>query len=195
MRGLIAVPASLALLLVLGPPVMASCRPPAPVAENAGHAVAVVYGTVTSASGETVTLRVDRALKGSVGRTLVAFVGPGRGGAGGTAVATSVDYAAKVGSDHVLYLVRGEDGQLETNACIGSHAGPPNPDELAYFGAGTASLDPTPPAESPPEVVSASARLDPIWPALIIVLVGAVLAFILGMRVVGPRKGLREKHG
>lgn len=127
----------IALSLLVTSPAAASCASPATVAENAGRATAVVYGTITDAGGGAVTLRVDRVLKGQVGATVRAFVGPGRGGGGGTAIATSIDYAAGVGSDHVLYLMRAADGQLETNACNGSHGGPPNAAELAYFGAGT----------------------------------------------------------
>lgn len=124
-------------------PAAASCRPPAPTAENAARAEAVVYGTVTRASGGAVTLRVDRVLKGQVGQTVRVYVGPGRGGSGGTAVATSVDYQAAVGSDHVIYVARAADGQLETNACIGSHPGAPTAEEVAFFGLGA-----SPPAAS-----------------------------------------------
>jgi hypothetical protein len=97
----------------------------------------VVHGTVTSASAGAITLQVDRVLKGTSGETLSVYTGPGRGGSGGTAVATSVDYYMTRGSDHVVYVVRGADGQLETNACIGSHSGQPTAEETAYFGPGT----------------------------------------------------------
>lgn len=122
--------------MALGGPAAGSCLPPAPVADNAARAVAVVYGTVTDANGGAVTLRVKSVLKGQVGGTVRAFVGPGRGGVGGPVVATSIDYGAAVGTEHVLYLVRAGDGQLETNACIGSHPGAPDATEIAYFGAG-----------------------------------------------------------
>jgi hypothetical protein len=118
-------------------PAAASCAPPVTVAENAARAVAVVYGTVTASSGSALTIRIDRVLKGDIQTPARVFVGPARGG-GLAPVVTSVDYPATVGSDHVLYVVRGSDGELETNACVGSHAGRPNDNETAFFGAGTA---------------------------------------------------------
>lgn len=134
------VAAILALLLLLtgARPALASCAPPASVAENAERAEAVIYGTVTGQASGSVTLRVDSVLKGSASQTLTVFVGPGRGSGGGQTVMTSVDYDAPLGTSHVLYLIRGEDGQLETNACIGSHAGAPTANETAHFGPGTA---------------------------------------------------------
>lgn len=216
MRALVGVPPSLALLLVMAAPAAASCAAPASVAENAARAVAVVHGTVTGAGGGAVTLRSDRVLKGSVGGTLAVFVGPGRGGTGGTAVATSVDYAAAVGSDHVLYLIKGADGRLETNACIGSHAGSPTAAEVAYFGAG-ASSDPasgtTLPQLSPgagmgspdpasgtlPSPVPGAAPMftwsDAAWPALVGVVAAGVLIIFLARRGLEARRGLREKRG
>jgi len=150
MRPLAGGVAAIVVFSLLGGSVHASCAAPATVAENAGRAVAVVHGTVTEISGGAVVLRVGRVLKGGAGPEIRAFVGPARGG---TAIATSVDYAASVGTEHVLYLIRGEDGQLETNACIGSHPGAPGAEELAYFGAG-APPAPVADAESPFSVVA-----------------------------------------
>jgi hypothetical protein len=139
-------------LLVAGP-AAASCAPPAPVSENAGRAVAVVYGVVTSVEPGALVLQVDRVLKGQAPRSIRVFVGPGRPRVPGTAVATSVDYPglggpAAVASDHVLYLFHGPDGQLETNACSGSHPGAPDGAELAFFGIGRAA-DPGLPTAAP----------------------------------------------
>lgn len=186
MRGLVGLSVILTVPLLMASPAAASCAPPASVSENAGRAVAVVYGTVTDAGGGTITLHVDRVLKGSAGGTVTVNVGPGRDpdGAGGTAVATSVDYDAKVGSDHVLYLIEGEDGQLETNACIGSHAGAPTAEEVAYFGAATSPgpATPTPAPEIQRDVTPVPAGPDPVWPALVIVLLVAMISLMLGMR-------------
>lgn len=132
----------LAALLVSTRPAAASCAPPASVEENAERAVAVVYGRVTERTDHTITVEVERVLKGSADGTIVVLLGPGRDGA-----FTSVDYsgsermgeAPAIGSDHVLYLVEGQDGALETNACGGSHPGPPAADEEAYFGSGEPS--------------------------------------------------------
>lgn len=132
-------------------PAAASCAPAASLADNAARAVAVVYGTVLSTDAGALILRVDRTLKGTIASPLRVYVGPGRGG-GGSAVMTSIDYRAAAGSDHVLYLIRGEDGELETNACIGSHPGPPDASEVAFFGAAAA------PAASPTPTVSEAPR-------------------------------------
>jgi hypothetical protein len=154
------------------------------------RAVAVVYGTVRESGGGALTLRVDRALKGQVGAAVRVFVGPGRGGTAGTATATSIDYpdlggAARVGSDHVLYLVRGADGQLETSACIGSHAGPPNTAELALFGTGTApTVGPATPAPAAfPDLVPPSADVAPLWLAFAVAIAGVALIVIRRRRV------------
>lgn len=133
MRTIAAILASLLVLLAGGRPSVASCAPPATVADNAARAEAVVYGAVINEEQGSVTIRVDKVLKGSVPQTLSVFVGPGRPSGAGQGVFTSVDYEAKLGSDHVFYLIRGADGQLETNACIGSHAGRPTHAESAYF--------------------------------------------------------------
>jgi len=122
-----------ALTLVTGTLATASCRPPVPLADQAAAAVSVIHGTVTAVGGGALTVRVDRVLKGEATTASRVFVGPGRGGA-----ATSVDYTAGPGSEQVLYLTRSTDGELETNACLGNHAGPVTNAELAHFGAGRA---------------------------------------------------------
>lgn len=175
-----------AVALAFARPAVASCAPPAPVAENTARAAVVVHGTVTSASGGAITLRVDRVLKGSAGAILTVYAGPQRGGSGGTAVATSVDYSAEVSTDHVIYAVRAEDGQLETNACIGSHAGAPTAEEAAFFGAGAS---PFPGGESGATVGGADALAD--WSdqpwvvaAALVVLLATI---VLGSRVLAAR--------
>jgi hypothetical protein len=185
MRVLVAVLVAVALTLAVARPVAASCAPPAPLADNAGRAVVVVYGSVTSVENGALTLRVDRVLKGPVDAMLRVFVGPGRRAAG-VGGFTSVDYPdmstkVQVGSDHVLYLYRGWDGALETNACIGSHAGPPTADEVAHFGAGTSPGGSTTPAPTPapatvPEAPEPVAQISAILPLLILVVVGLLIA-------------------
>lgn len=189
MGRLIAVIAVAVSLLVFSSPAAASCFVRASTPENAARAAAVVYGTVTDASAGALTLRVDRVLKGQIGSSVRVFVGPGREGVGGTAVMTSVDYPnlgarAEVGSDHVLYIVLGADGQLETSACIGSHPGPPDASEVTFFGLATASA--TPPATSTPvvePVVPAPAVMAPaMWPLLILEIIAVGLATLLILR-------------
>lgn len=177
MWRLIAVIAVAICLLVFSSPAAASCAARAPTPENAARAEAVVYGTVTDAGAGAVTLRVERVLKGQVGSSVRVFLGPGRAGVGGTAI-TSIDYPdtgtrAEVGSDHVLYIVRGADGQLETNACIGSHPGRPDASEVTFFGLASSSVAPS--ATSTPDVepaVPAPSVIAPaIWAALILAVI------------------------
>ncbi len=158
-------------LLVFSSPAAASCPGPAPIQENAARAEAVVYGTVTQVSASAVTdvsagaatLRVDRVLKGQVGSSVRVF---------GIAGLTTIDYRAELGSDHVLYLARRADGQLETNACVGSHAGPPDASEGAFFGLLSSS---GPPRATPsPDVEDMVAALSVIGP-----LVGALILAII----------------
>jgi hypothetical protein len=172
-------------------PAAASCAPPASVAENAARAVAVIHGTIIQAQAGALTVRVDRALKGSLAGSLRVFAGPGRGGAGGSAVATSVDYPdlggpAAVGSDHVLYLIRGTDGELETNACIGSHPGAPSPDERTFFGAGTAPGRGTSAPEplTPPETALSIVNVLLIWLLASLAVAGGAIALARRRRAV-----------
>jgi hypothetical protein len=189
MRLLVVAPLVVALSLPASVPAAASCAPPASVADNASRATVVVYGVVTNAGAGVVTLRVDRILKGQVGASVQVFVGPGRGGGGGTAVATSIDYMAPVGSDHVLYLIRAGDGELETNACNGSHSGPTNAAERTYFGAGTSATGGSAPGAvtAAPQIVPATPQFSPeslaAWPALILLIVGAAAVLLLRRRI------------
>lgn len=182
MRVLFTVIASTGLMLLGGAHAVASCAPPAPVAENAARAESVIYGTVTSLSDGAATMRVDRVLKGSAAGTITVWLGPGRGGSAGTAVATSVDYTAAPGTDHVLYLIRGTDGQLETSACIGSHAGPPTAEEQTYFGAGGAPA-PGAAATAAPEPLSSTAPIGLDLVALIGIAALALASALLFWRV------------
>ncbi|SRR6266508_3075220 len=171
MRSLLAALLTLASAVLTATPAMASCAPPAPLADRAARAVAVVYGTVTATDTASLTLRVDRSLKGQLAGVVRIFVGPGRGGAGGTAVATSVDYRASVGSDHVLYVLRGDDGALETNACSGSHPGQPDADEIALFGASSFGVQPA----SPQPVSAFDPARGSVEPRLVAALLVAAL--------------------
>jgi|GEM_PF-2505005 len=174
MWRVIAVIAVLMSLLGFSSPAAASCPAPAPIQENAARAVAVVYGTVTQVSASAVTdvsagaatLRVDRVLKGQVGSSVRVF---------GIAGFTTIDYRAELGSDHVLYLARRADGQLETNACVGSHAGPPDASEVALFA--LLSSSGTPPATPSPDADDMVAALSVMAPP--------VVALILAVIVIG----------
>jgi hypothetical protein len=174
MRGLPSALLGASLMLGGAVPAAASCAPPASVADNAARAVAVVYGTVTATGGGSLTMRVDRVLKGDIRTPVQVFVGPARGGAFAPTV-TSVDYSATVGSDQVLYLIRGTDGELETNACIGSHPGRPDARESAFFGPGTV------PVEQPD-----AAALT--WAFVALCIVAVVIAIAVRRRVLARRR-------
>ena len=162
------------LLLVFSSPAAASCAARASAAENGARAEVVVYGTVTDVSGGAVTLRVDRVLKGQVGSSVHVFIGPARGGGG-----TSVDYGPPLlGSDHVLYIGRGADNQLETNGCGGSHPGPPDASEVAFFGLSSSSAAPSAtstPAVEPvvpaPAVIAPAVIAPAMWAAVILAII------------------------
>lgn len=193
MRRIAAILALAALLAAGARPALASCAPPATVAENAARAEAVVYGTVTGGGQGSVTLRVEKVLKGSAPQSLAVFVGPGRGSGGGQTVITSVDYEAPPGTDHVLYLIRGADGQLETSACIGSHAGAPTAEESAHFGPGTAPTAAGPdPAGDPSGTVRTPLALEPALALAalgLLALAAAAVAVVLRRRLVPRRTG------
>lgn len=169
---------------LLAAPAAASCRPPGSVAENAIRAEAVIYGVVTQTELGAVTMRIDRTLKGQVAGTLLVFVGSGRGGAAGSAVATSIDYPdmsgpPAVGSAHVLYLIRGSDGKFETDACIGSHPGGPNAGEVAYFGGGvTPTGTPSAPEPFMPPVNAGANPTPLLWLLMMLAVAAGVIAFV-----------------
>jgi len=176
MWRLIAVIALLLSLVVFSSPAAGSCRAPASIQENAARAEAVVYGTVTQVSGSAVTdvnasattLRVDRVLKGQVGGSVVRVFG--------MAGLSTIDYRAELGSAHVLYLTRRADGELETNACVGSHAGPPDASEVAFFGFLPSSV--TPSATPSPDVEGMVAALSVIGlPVVALILAIVVVGF------------------
>lgn len=124
-------------------PALASCIQQS-VSEQAGRADAVVYVRVLSLEGSPVGppsrfafVQVERVLKGSVADRIGVGLGPGSeaGGAGGP-VATSIDYQMQRGTDHTLYLKQHAPAGYTTDACTGSHPGPPNAEEEGIFGAG-----------------------------------------------------------
>lgn len=144
-----AVLAAVALSLVSalgGAPALASCAPPVSVAEYAQRADAVVHGRVIGLEGgaplgppgRIARFQLDRVLKGSVAGSIVVLLGPEVDSAPGTVGATSVDYNVTAGTDHTLYLRAGSGGRYVTDACSGSHSGAPSPEEVSFFGAGSA---------------------------------------------------------
>ncbi|MEP6693789.1 MAG: hypothetical protein ABJB39_04025 [Chloroflexota bacterium] len=131
-------------------PALASCVQMS-VAERAGLAEVVVYGTVTEtrqtfapASG-VIGFRPERFLKGTLPGEVQIYLGPTKGGA-----ITSVDYqAAQRGEAHTLYLRSSDQGAWLTDACSGSHPGAPTPEETAFFGTGTAAPPAAPKDNTP----------------------------------------------
>jgi hypothetical protein len=121
-------------------PALASCVQTT-VAERAALAEVVVYGTVTEtrqtfapASG-VIRFRPERFLKGTLPGEVEVYLGPTKGGG-----ITSVDYEAVVrGEAHTLYLRSAGKGAWQTDACTGSHAGPPVSEETSLLGTGTSA--------------------------------------------------------
>jgi hypothetical protein len=181
MRLLAVLVVAIILTVARGTPSAASCAPPVPLADRGALAVAVIHGTVASVGGGALTLRVDRVFKGVAATPLRVFVGPARG-----VGATSVDYTAASGTDQMLYLITGLDGELETNACIGNHSGPATAEELAYFGAGVA-----PTAGSLEILVQLTGNHPPsvadfaAWAGLALVLIGAGAVIVARRRKTG----------
>lgn len=108
-------------------------------ADQAARAEVIVVGTVTetrqtfAAATGVIRFRPERVLKGTLTKVVQVYLGPSRGSA-----VTSVDYtAATRGETHTLYLRSVGGESYETDACSGSHAGPPTGDEEKLFGAGT----------------------------------------------------------
>ncbi len=122
-------------------PAAASCAPLSSIRDDADRADAVVYGRVTGFEGPPgrpsrfMFVRVERVLKGAAYETIGVGLGPESAGGGGPA-ATSVDYQAGNGTDHVLYLKQRAPGGYTTDACSGSHPGPLTGEEHALFGDG-----------------------------------------------------------
>jgi hypothetical protein len=111
------------------------------VAQRAALAEVVVYGTVTETrqtfapAGGVIRFLPDRFLKGTLPGEVELYLGPTKGGA-----ITSVDYeAVQRGQAHTLYLRSAGNGAWQTDACSGSHVGPPTSEENALFGTGTAA--------------------------------------------------------
>lgn len=130
--------AAVALLLGAPSPALASCAPQT-LAEQVARAEVIVYGTVTEtrqtfvAASGVIRFRPERVLKGSLTREVEVNLGPTRGGA-----VTSVDYTAVIrGEGHTLYLRSVGDGSYETDACSGSHTGPPTAEEEQLLGPGS----------------------------------------------------------
>ena len=108
------------------------------LAAQVARADVIASGRVVSvgAGGGPLIFRATTILKGALdGGGVSVQNGPSDG------VATSVDYRAATG-DHVLYL-QGTGRGFTTNACSGSHPGPPTADEMHLLGPGT----PVPPGD------------------------------------------------
>jgi len=131
------------------------------VSERAALAEVVAYGTVTEtrqtfapASG-VIRFRPERFLKGTLTSEVEVYLGPTKGGA-----ITSVDYeVARRGEAQTLYLRSAGDGSWQTDACSGSHAGAPNPEETSFFGAGSAAPPSAPKDNTPLAFVTVAIAL------------------------------------
>lgn len=141
MRILVAVISALVVSGALGSAAAASCIQEDVPAKTA-RADAVVHARVVALEGPPgapsrfAFAEVLTVLKGSAPARIGVALGPEAGGGGGPVAATSVDYSAKPGEDHTLYLRRNAPGGFATDACSGSHPGAPTAEEAAYFGQG-----------------------------------------------------------
>lgn len=165
-------------LVVPGQPAAASCAQQTP-AEQAARADVIVFGTVTSIrmtlapASPVIVFRPERVLKGTLTKSVQVYLGPTRGGA-----VTSVDYAAASPQRHTLYLRDAHDGSFETDACSGSHEGPPTAAEEKLLGAGT-----------PVDAAADGGDVGPPVAAAVLALVAAALVVGLAVRwrVAGAR--------
>lgn len=126
---------------------LTSCIAPPPISELAERTDAVVYARVLGFEGSPgpvpsrlAFVQVERVLKGGVPARISVGIGPGTesGPSPGGPAAASVDYDMERGTDHTLYLEQRAPAGFTTNACSGSHAGPPNAEEERFFGPGNA---------------------------------------------------------
>ncbi len=141
MRSLIASALACALvaLVVAGSAANASCVQPN-LADQVARADVIAYGIVSRSiqlpifpPARQVRFRPEGVLKGIAAAEMNVAIGPDGG------AATSVDYRADDGTAHTLYLRRTGDG-YSTDACSGSHPGPPTAEETALLGGGGLSV-------------------------------------------------------
>jgi hypothetical protein len=171
-----AIPLAFALSLIAplgGGVALASCAQET-AADQSARADVIVLGTVTetrqtfAAASGVIRFLPQRVLKGTLAREVQVYLGPTHGGA-----VTSVDYTAVTrGEAHTLYLRAVDDGSFETNACSGSHAGPPTAAEEKLLGTGTI-VAATHEASASPVVVA----------AIVVLLALAAVAILLGARL------------
>ena len=165
---------------------LASCVPPPPLAERIRGTDVVAHGVVTAFEGgptanrRALIVRLERVYKGSAPAMVFVSAGPGGegGGAPGTVVATSVDYRADLGTDHTFYLKRQAPAGFSTDACSGSHQGPPTDEELRLLGAGQ-------PPEAGPRGVAEATGSDRAIAA--VALVVALVAMVGAIRYARTR--------
>ena len=124
-------------IAALATPAVGSCAEPDLMAQIA-RADVIASGRVVSVGpgGGPLVFRAVAVFKGALdGGAVSVQNGPSDG------IATSVDYRAATG-EQVLYL-QGSGRGFSTNACSGSHPGPPTADERRLLGPGT----PVPPGD------------------------------------------------
>jgi hypothetical protein len=145
MRRIVAALVLAAAALPAGSPAFASCIQQS-VGEQVARADVIAYGTVSRGiqllmfpPSRQFQFDVQRIYKGDIAGRITVAIGPT------DAAATSVDYAAEDGP-HTLYLHL-TGNAFATNACSGSHPGPPNAEENTLFGTGRAALPASPAVE------------------------------------------------
>lgn len=123
----------------------ASCIAQQSIKEVADRADAVVFARVEGFEGPPGGppgrfgfVRVERVYKGSAYGRIGVGIGPESGSGGISPAATSIDYQMSTGTAHTLYLKQHAPAGYTTDACSGSHPGPPTAEEEAFFGPGRA---------------------------------------------------------
>lgn len=171
--------AALSALLMMSStmPALASCRAP-DLSEQIQRAEIIADGTVTAVGlgGGSLTFRPRALFKGSLpAGSVTVRTGPTAG------AVTSVDYSVAAGT-HVLYLRR-EGGAYVTDACSGSHPGPPSTDELRALGSGML-------LGSEPTAIEVALDQPLMLPGIALgALIALVVALIIRRRVRGARPG------
>lgn len=159
----------------------ASCVVPN-LADQVARADVIAYGSVSrpaqlpiSPPAREVRFRVERVFKGMASAEMNVAIGPDGG-----AIATSVDYQIDDGTAHTLYLRRTGDA-YSTDACSGSHLGPPTAEETALFGGG--------------ELRTVTNHQPVTWSLPVFLAILAVLIAGAGVLVWRRRRTTIETHG
>jgi len=179
---------SLSAVALAGVPADASCIPQQSIQEVADRADAVVFAQVEGFEGPPGGppgrfgfVRVERVYKGSAYGRIGVGIGPDTGSGGVSPAATSVDYQMATGTAHTLYLKQHAPAGYTTDACSGSHPGPPTAEEERFFGPGK------PPDRDPTGIDSATGSETAVAAAATVIALAAGVGAIVYAQRTGRR--------